>query len=201
MNLGAKQCVEQRIRARGRRGRAVGDEHAPEAEPRRRRRGGAHVVGLDGTDGDQGVRTARFRVGGDQLQLAYLVAAEPKGNGIVALDEQPRRAAFPAKRLAQPRHLLDRSRRREQPLRGERREAAERIGRATRGRNGVRHRRAPGRAGTRSPTRALQRGRRSRYPRHPVHGARDRSAPQCGASRPPSYRASSPRACRCERRW
>ena len=87
-NIGAEQAIEQRVRRRLPRRRAVGDEDAAETHPRGDARGGARMIRLDAAGRDQRVGAVEDRLRRHQPQLAHLVAAESERNGIVALDEQ-----------------------------------------------------------------------------------------------------------------
>ncbi|MDT4849682.1 hypothetical protein FQZ97_838090 [compost metagenome] len=78
--------------------------HAAEAEARGQRGGLAHVVGLDGAGGDQGIGAQGQGFGGEEFQLAHLVAAQGEGGEVVALHIE-----IAAKLLRQPLQLLQRS--------------------------------------------------------------------------------------------
>ena len=106
MQLGAKERVEQCICSWRLRTLAVGDEDASHAEPSGRRRSRAHVIRLHAADGDERVRTTSARLGRDETELADLVAAKAERDGIVALDENPRRAG--AEHLTQSIRLVER---------------------------------------------------------------------------------------------
>src|SRR6266545_308394 len=106
-NIRAKQTIEQCIR-RGLVLRfSIRNQNALQPEARSDRRCGARVVRLHATGRDQRVGTVRQRLRRYDVELADLVAAKPKRNRIVALDEERRGGA---KCLAQARKLLDRSR-------------------------------------------------------------------------------------------
>ncbi|MCY1426286.1 hypothetical protein D9M71_421040 [compost metagenome] len=47
----------------------------------------AHVVGLNGAGGDQGIGPLCQGIGGEEFQLAHLVAAQGEGRDVVAFDE------------------------------------------------------------------------------------------------------------------
>src|SRR6266545_4094783 len=103
-NIRAKQTIEQCIR-RGLVLRfSIRNQNALQPESRSDRRCGARVVRLHATGRDQRVRTVRQRLRRYDVELADLVAAKPKWNRIVALDEERRGGA---KCLAQARKLLD----------------------------------------------------------------------------------------------
>ena len=70
------------------------------------------MVRLNAAAGDERVGAGLQRVGSDELQLAHLVAAERKRQGIVALDQEPGAAA---ERPSQAAQLLDRGRMRASP--------------------------------------------------------------------------------------
>src|SRR5581483_9330236 len=106
LDLGAEQLVQQRVSRRALGLRPVRDDHALHADMSRHRRRGARVVRLNAAHRDQRARGRLERGGGLELELPDLVAAEPKRNHVVALDEQARLAA--AERQSEIFHLLER---------------------------------------------------------------------------------------------
>ena len=93
VDLGAEQPVEQRVGGRPVGPRAVEHEHALQPHARRHRGHDARRVRLDAADAQQRVGAFGDGRGGDDRDLADLVAAEPERDRIVALDEQARAAA------------------------------------------------------------------------------------------------------------
>ena len=75
-DLGAEQSCQQRVRRRALGWRAVGDEHAAQAQPGGRRGGDARVIRLHAAARDERVGLPREGVGGHQPHLADFVAAE-----------------------------------------------------------------------------------------------------------------------------
>ena len=61
------------------------------------------MIGLHAARGEEDVGALGPGAGGDQRELAHLVAAEAERNGVVSLHQEPRAAA---QSLAQTRHLL-----------------------------------------------------------------------------------------------
>jgi len=79
LDVGAEERVEQRV-CGGPFGRAaVDDERAVQSRLRGESGCGTRVVGLHAAERHEGVRTACYCVRSDDRELAYFVAAKPKG--------------------------------------------------------------------------------------------------------------------------
>jgi hypothetical protein len=106
----AEQPVEDQVAAVL--GGLVAREHEVAGEPTARGRRGRHAceVRLRAAGRDQRVAAARERVGDQRLELARLVAAEREPGQVVALDQHAH-----AEHLRQPRRLVERRRRVDEP--------------------------------------------------------------------------------------
>ncbi len=93
MDPGTRDQREPQVARRDRRGLAVEHQVTRHTEARCHHRGGSGVIGLESPAGDERVSPFLERPGGDQRQLAHLVAAKTEANQIVTLDEQARTAS------------------------------------------------------------------------------------------------------------
>ncbi|MND69069.1 hypothetical protein D3C80_605310 [compost metagenome] len=109
LHLGAEQVEQQAVAvfqvvAIGGADGVLQQGHAGQAQARGEGGGLADVVGLDGAGGDQGIGTLGQGIGGEEFQLAHLVAAEGEGGDVVALHMDGA-----TELLRQPLQLLQRS--------------------------------------------------------------------------------------------
>ena len=101
-DLRSEQTIQQGVRGgRGRR-HAVCNEDASHPETRGDRSGGAGVIGLNAAAGDQRVCTGRPGVRRNELQLAYLVAAESERNRVITLGQENGTTAQSLAQAVQP---------------------------------------------------------------------------------------------------
>ena len=89
-------------------------QHECDAQPRDARSGGRHprVIGLHGSGCDHVRRALAARVANQELELPRLVATERQPGQIVALQQNARASAAPAKRPAKARCFGERGRQR-----------------------------------------------------------------------------------------